>query len=147
MKFIKSFFILTTMALFIVACGETKTTNSNIAVKTINTNVAANTIIVANTTAQPTAAPDEFAGSRAIYAESCAKCHGAGGAGGEGLFEGKKVKVPSFQSKGAMNASDENLYRHIAEGEEDEMPAFKNDLSEAEMKNLVRFIRKEFQKK
>ena len=138
MKFIKSVFILTAMTISMIACGETKTTN---------TNIPANTIIVANINAQPTAAPDEFAASRAIYAESCAKCHGAGGAGGEGLFEGKKVKVPSFQSKGAMNASDANLYRHIAEGEEDEMPAFKNDLSEEQMNNLVKLIRKDFQKK
>jgi mono/diheme cytochrome c family protein len=138
MKFIKSVFIFTTIAFIAAACSETKTAD---------TNIAANTIIVANSTAQPTAPPDEFARSREIYAESCANCHGAGGAGGEGLFEGKKVKVPSFQSKGAMNASDDNLYRHIADGEEDEMPAFKNDLTEAEMRNLVRFIRREFQKK
>ncbi len=138
MKFIKSVFILTAITVFIIACGETKT---------INTNVPANTIVVANINAQPTAAPDEFARSREIYAESCAKCHGAGGAGGEGLFEGKKVKVPSYQSKAAMNASDDKLYDYIANGEENEMPAFKNDLTETEMRNLVRFIRKEFQKK
>jgi len=135
MKFIIT---LTITAFFLSACVETKTTD---------TNVASNTIIVANANSQPTVAPDEFAGSRKIYAESCANCHGADGAGGEGLFEGKKVKVPSFQSKGAMNASDANLYRHIAEGEEDEMPAFKNDLTEAQINELVKFIRKEFQKK
>ena len=138
MRFIKILFVFTLISLFVVACSETKTAN---------TNVASNTIAVTNTAAPPTAAPDETARSQEIYNESCAQCHGGSGAGGEGLFEGKKVKVPSFQSKGAMNASDENLYHHIADGEEDEMPAFKNTLTEAEMRGLVRFIRKEFQKK
>jgi len=138
MKFIKSVFIFMTIALLIVACSETRTTN---------TNVAVNTTIVANSTAQPTAAPDEFARARKIYAESCVNCHREKGEGGAGEFEGKKIKVPSFQSKGAMNASDDNLYYHIANGEEDEMPAFKNDLTEEEMRSLVRFIRQEFQKK
>lgn len=132
------FIILTITAFFLSACVETKNTN---------TNIASNTIIVANANSQPTAATDEFADSRKIYAESCAKCHGAGGTGGEGLFEGKKVKVPSYQSKGAMNASDDKLYDYIANGEDDEMPAFKNDLTEEQMRNLVKFIRKEFQKK
>jgi mono/diheme cytochrome c family protein len=139
MKFTKIFLILTVFGLFTFACNETKTTPTNV--------TGANTLVVADTSVQPTAKPDEFAVSRKIYAESCAHCHGAGGAGGEGLFEGKKVKVPGYQSKGAMNASDDKLYDYIANGEEGEMPAFKNDLSEEEMRNLVRFIRHEFQKK
>ena len=128
------------IAVLTVACSESKI---------VNTNVANNTAAVVGntTTAQPTAAPDEFAASKKIYAESCAKCHGAGGTGGEGLYEGNKVRVPSYQSKGAMNASDAKLYRYIAEGEEDEMPAFKNTLTEAQMNDLVQYIRKEFQKK
>lgn len=138
MKFIKSIFIFTTLTLFVIACSENKTAK---------TNVADNPIIVTNTTAQPTAAPDEFARSRKIYSESCVGCHREGGVGGEKDFEGKKLKVPNYQSKGAMNASDDKLYDYIANGEEGEMPSFKNDLSEEEMRNLVRFIRKEFQKK
>jgi len=147
MKFIKSAFIFTTIALFIVACGETGTTNTNVATQTNNSNIAINTTTVANTNTPPNAAPDEFARSRKIYAESCVNCHREGGGGGEKDFEGKKIKVPSYQSKGAMNASDDKLYDYIANGEDGEMPAFKNDLSEEEMRNLVRFIRKEFQKK
>jgi mono/diheme cytochrome c family protein len=138
MKLFKVAFVLLNVALFVVACGETKTTE---------TNRAANTIAVANAKPQPTAAVDEIAESRTIYLEACVGCHKEDGAGGADDFEGKKIKVPSFQSKGAMNASDDNLYRHIAEGEEDEMPAFKDKLSETQMRNLVAFIRKEFQKK
>lgn len=138
MKLIKVALVLLTVTIFVIACAETKTTD---------TNRAANQIIVTNANVQPTAAVDEIAASRAIYLESCVGCHKENGAGGAAEFEGKKIKVPSYQSKGAMNASDDNLYAHIANGEEDEMPAFKDKLSEAQMRNLVKFIRKEFQRK
>jgi mono/diheme cytochrome c family protein len=138
MRFIKTAFIFSAAALFAVACSETKTTN---------TNLPTNTITIANSPAQPTAAPDEFAESRKIYSQSCVNCHRENGEGGEKDIEGRKIKVPSYQSKGAMNASDDKLYNYIANGEEGEMPAFKNELSEAQMRNLVKFIRKEFQKK
>ena len=138
MKFIKLTLVLYSLALFIVACTETKTNN---------TNVATNTIIVANMTAQPTAAPDEFAEAQKIFSESCVGCHRANGEGGEKDFEGTKIKVPSYKSKGAMAASDDKLYNYIANGEEGEMPAFKDKLSDAQMKDLVKYIRREFQRK
>jgi mono/diheme cytochrome c family protein len=138
MKLIKVALVLSTAAFYVAACAGTNTSDAN---------RAASNIIVADATAQPTAAIDEIAASRAIYSESCVGCHKENGAGGAAEFEGKKIKVPSFQSKGAINASVDNLYHHIAEGEEDEMPAFKDKLSEAQMRNLVTFIRKEFQKK
>ena len=139
MKLIKVALVLLTVAFFVAACAETQT---------IDTNRASNNTVAAGAIAQPTAtAVDEIAASRAIYLESCVGCHKENGEGGAAEFEGEKIKVPSFQSKGAMNASDDNLYRHIAEGEEDEMPAFKDKLSEVQMRNLVTFIRKEFQKK
>ena len=139
MKLIKVALVLLTVAFFVAACGETKTTDSN---------SVSNTTNAASANTQPTtAAVDEIAASRTIYLESCVGCHKEKGEGGAAEFEGKKIKVPGFQSRGAMNASDDNLYRHIAEGEEDEMPAFKDKLTEAQMRNLVAFIRKEFQKK
>jgi len=138
MKSVKATFILSAVALCLVACAETKTNT---------TNNAANTIVVANANAQPSAAVDELAASKPIYLESCTGCHREQGEGGEAEFEGKKIKVPSYQSKGAMNASDDKLYNYIADGEEDEMPAFKDKLTEEQMRNLVKFIRKEFQKK
>jgi len=46
-----------------------------------------------------------------------------------------------------MAASDDKLYNYIANGEEGEMPAFKDKLSDAEIKDLVKYIRREFQGK
>ena len=137
-EFIKFAFILLILAFCIAACAETKPTNANF---------SANTIIVANSPAQPTAMPEEFAASRKIFAESCVGCHRESGEGGAAEFESKKIKVPSFQSKDAINASDDKLYDHIANGEENEMPAFKGKLTEEQMRTLVKFIRLEFQKK
>ena len=139
MKLIRVALVLFTVAFFVAACAETQTTEVN---------RASDNTLAAGVNAQPTAtAASEIAAARVIYLESCVGCHKENGEGGAAEFEGKKIKVPGFQSKGAMNASDDNLYRHIAEGEEDEMPAFKDKLSEAQMRNLVTFIRKEFQKK
>lgn len=140
MKLIKVALVLLTIVCFVAACSETKTSD---------TNLALNNTITAGANAQPTAAAvvDEIAASRTIYLDSCVGCHKENGAGGAAEFESRKIKVPSFESRGAMNASDDNLYRHIAEGEADEMPAFKDKLNEAQMRNLVMFIRKEFQKK
>lgn len=137
MKLVKVAFVLLTATLFIAACAETKTTNTNDAAQSI---INAGNINVQ----QPV---DDIAASRSIYLESCVGCHKENGAGGAAEFESKKIKVPSFQSKGAMNSSDDRLYAHIANGEEDEMPAFKDKLSETQMRDLVKFVRKEFQKK
>ena len=139
MKFYKSAFILLTAALFIGACtAETNKTNVN---------VPANAVVVTNTAAQPPATPNELAATRIIFLETCVGCHRENGEGGAAEFEGKKIKVPSYQSKGAMDASDDKLYNYIANGEEGEMPAFKGKLTEEQMRNLVKFIRREFQKK
>jgi mono/diheme cytochrome c family protein len=137
MKFIKSAFILLTVAIFTAACNETKTTD---------TNSVADTVTVINTPPQSAATPVELT-ARVIFLESCVGCHRENGEGGTAEFEGKKIKVPGFQSKGAMNASDDKLYNYIANGEEDEMPAFKGKLTEEQMRSLVKYIRTDFQKK
>lgn len=141
MKFTKSVFVLITAAVFIAACAEAK--------KTV-TDVPANTAVVAVSPvspASPSMTPDAIAASKSIFLETCAGCHRENGEGGAAEFEGKKIKVPSYRSKGAMNASDEKLYNYIANGEENEMPAFKDKLTEEQMRNLVKFIRRDFQNK
>ena len=146
MKFIKTVVILSSLALLIFACAENRP---------LNTNSATNAITISNANIQPTVADttdntadnSNFAESRKIYLETCVGCHRENGGGGAAEYEGKKIKVPSYQSRGAMNASDDKLYDYIANGEKDEMPAFKDKLTERQMRDLVKFIRQEFQKK
>jgi len=93
---------------------------------------------------QTSAAADEFAAARAIFKDTCAKCHGENAAGGRVQREGREIKVPSLTGEHARKPSDEDLVVKITNGEDD-MPAFKDKLTPEQIRELVRFIRKEFQ--
>ena len=94
----------------------------------------------------PTAPPDPLAAARANYAKNCEACHGPEGIGGLVKVEDKQIKVASLKSPSAIRHTDEQLAKMISEGEE-AMPAFKDKITAAEIQDLVRFIRKEFQGK
>ncbi|MCA1557886.1 MAG: cytochrome c [Acidobacteria bacterium] len=74
------------------------------------------------------------------YMRSCAACHGMDG---EGRPIGS-LSTPSFKREDALNYSDEQLFEKIYQGSSN-MPAFKNRLTEEQIKSLVRFIREEIQ--
>jgi mono/diheme cytochrome c family protein len=123
------------IALVATACTETATpTNTN-----TNTSRAA-------TTPSPSPSVDELATARANYAKHCEACHGPEGIGGLVKVENKQIKVASLKADHAIKHTDEKLAKTITGGEE-EMPAFKDKLSQQEIAQLVRFIRKEFQGK
>jgi mono/diheme cytochrome c family protein len=146
MKFLKISLILSAFSVFVFACGQNAST-TNTANPTANQTATANTAPNSAPTAAATTA-DEFASVREIYKESCVGCHKGDGSGGEKVLDnGDRIRVPSYKSPGAMNASDDKLYDYIANGEEGEMPAFKGKLTEEQMRTLVKFIRKEFQGK
>lgn len=144
MKFIKIAVILSLTALFVFACAENKPLTVN---APVNTDAPIDAVANADPKIQLPVDVNQVGSTQQIYLEACAGCHRENGEGGAAEYEGKKVKVPSFQSRGAMNASDDKLYDYIADGEQDEMPAFKENLTEAQMRDLVKFIRREFQKK
>lgn len=124
------------IALFSIACTETATPT--------NTNTAR----TAATPAAPSPSPsiDPAAVARANYAKHCEACHGAEGTGGLVKVENKQIKVASLKSPGVAKHTDDQLVKAITNGEE-EMPAFKDKLSQQEITDLVQFIRKEFQGK
>ena len=88
--------------------------------------------------------PDEFSPSRASFAKQCVSCHGANADGGAVTVEGKKLKVPSLRAGRTLTHPNEEYVKQITKGG-DGMPAFADKLSAAEINNMVRFIRKEFQ--
>ena len=95
--------------------------------------------------AVPTQAPaDDLAAARKLYKTTCARCHQENGEGGEVNIEGNTFKAPSFKRPGMIKAPDSDLIKGIANGGDD-MPAFKERLTPEQIKDLVRFIRKEFQ--
>ena len=129
---------LTCVAIVMVAsaCTETATpTNTN-------------TSRAAASPAAPvaTATPDPLATARANFGKHCEGCHGPKGEGGLVKVEKKQIKVPSLKAEHAIKHTDDQIAKMITGGEE-EMPAFKDKMSQAEIADLVKFVRKEFQGK
>lgn len=144
MKFLKIGLVLSAIALFIFACSDNKTSN------TATTNVnkpAANSTNTAATNTQPTAATDELASAKKIYSEKCARCHKEDGTGGEVNIEGTKIKAANLAGDRLKKDPDSEIIEAISNGIPDEnMPAFKGKISDDEIKNLVKLIRRDFQK-
>ncbi len=146
MKFLKIGLVTVTLALFIFACSDTKTTTNT----TNNpTSVSNSTKPASTNTSTPPATPvDEFATVRKIFSEECIKCHKENGTGGESVVDGKKIKAPDFTSEKLKKDFDEADWSDIVtNGEGSKMPAFGKKLSESDIKNLVKMIRKDFQGK
>ena len=74
---------------------------------------------------------------RQIYATSCAECHGANGEGAE--------KGISLIKGHALYHSSEDFIKRVTNGKSDKMPAFKGKLSEAEIAEVVRYVREDIQ--
>ena len=149
MKILKLGTALFAVAFFLFACTQDQATKSNIA-----NNIAANAANsqaatpAANAAAVAAATPDELAEARRIYSTTCVKCHKEDGKGGVTDIEGTKIKAPDFTSDRMKKEPDEEFIEVIQNGEKgDGMPAFKGKISDDEIKNLVRFIRREFQGK
>jgi mono/diheme cytochrome c family protein len=76
---------------------------------------------------------------------NCAKCHGADGAGSTKI--GKKLKLKDYTDAAVQtNLKDDEMVKAIkegvSEGGKEKMKAFKDDLSDAEISDLVAYIRK-----
>ena len=123
-----------TAAAMTIACADaSRTTNSPAP-------------LTAASPAVSTGTPDALSAARANYQKTCVACHGETGEGGTVTVEGKKLKVPSFKAAHALKDSDDEFIEQIKEGG-DGMPAFKDKLSAAEITDLVKFIRRDFQGK
>jgi mono/diheme cytochrome c family protein len=124
------------IALVAIACTETATP----------TNTSTPTAATSPAAPAPTASVDPLATARANFAKNCEPCHGPQGVGGLVKVENKQIKVASLKSEHAIKHTDEQLVKVVTNGEE-AMPAFKDKLTQAEIQDLVRFVRKEFQGK
>ena len=136
MKLISLALTCVAIALGASACTETATpTNTN-------------TSRTAASPAAPaaTATPDPLASARANFTKNCEPCHGPNAEGGLVKVENKQIKVPSLKSEHAIKHTDDQIVKMITNGEE-EMPPFKDKLTQAEITDLMKFVRKEFQGK
>ena len=77
-----------------------------------------------------------------LFRQNCAICHGQEADGKE--IDGKLI--PSLRYGDAAAKSEEEIYQQIKEGKLP-MPAFKNQLTEEEIRKMVKFVRRDLQGK
>ena len=130
--------MLIAAASILAACGQPAGTNSS----------SSNATPAPPATQAPPAAPvDLMAQGRKIYNDNCAACHKENGKGGKITIEGKSINPDDLTSEKIKNFTDEKIYGYVLNGIEDEgMPAFENKLSEAEIREVVRYLRADIQK-
>lgn len=75
---------------------------------------------------------------QATYQAKCAMCHGADGTGNTPV--GKAMKVNSFKSDDDVKATDAALIAVTTNGK-GKMPAYSGKLTDAEIKDVVAYIR------
>lgn len=85
---------------------------------------------------------DSKAYEASIFRQNCAVCHGNEANGKE--TDGKLI--PSLRYGEAATLTEEQIYQQIKEGKLP-MPAFKNQLTDDEIKRMVKFIRHDLQGK
>jgi mono/diheme cytochrome c family protein len=141
MKILKLCFVFSAIALFVLACSENKTANTN------STNIVVTNANSAALTPQPTAAKDEVAEAGKLYEQNCANCHKSDGTGGKKEIEGKTINVDNLTSDKMKKMADAKYFDYIKNGVPDEgMPAFKDRLSDDQINAVVKYIRTDIQK-
>ena len=73
-----------------------------------------------------------------VYKENCAVCHGDTG-------EGRGKKGIPLTSGHALDHTEAQMIDQVIHGEDDEMPAFKDKLSDEQIKQVVAFVRNTLQ--
>jgi mono/diheme cytochrome c family protein len=141
MKLIKLFIVAAALALFVVACGDSTSTNQTTNTTGTQPSPAGSPKATATASATPA---DELASAHATFKQVCAACHQDGGEGGTVKIEGKPLKVPSLKEGHALKHTDEEFAKQISKGG-DGMPPFKDKLTPEQINNLVRFIRRDIQ--
>ncbi|MEO5858534.1 MAG: cytochrome c [Pyrinomonadaceae bacterium] len=122
--------------LLAIACGNTptNTVSSNKATPVPEATVAATPV-------------DELASGRELYKQNCAICHKEDGTGGKMTIEGRTIKPDNLTSDEIKKFSDEKIAGYIVNGVVDDgMPAFKDKLSEAQIREIVTYVRRGIQK-
>ena len=118
MKFLKTAVLCIFTAFVLFACS--------------NSNAGRNDFVIA----------DSKSYEASLFRQNCAICHGQEANGKE--MDGKLI--PSLRYGDAAQKTEEEIYLQIKEGKLP-MPAFKNQLTEDEIRKMVQFIRRDLQGK
>lgn len=96
------------------------------------------------TNAAPEPAPtvDQALMAAELYAVNCMICHKDSGKGGKVTIDGKTVSAEDLTAGKIKKMTNEKLVGYVTNGIEDEgMPAFKDKLTDDEIKTVVRHVR------
>jgi cytochrome c6 len=74
-----------------------------------------------------------------LFATKCASCHAKDGSGNTAL--GKNLKLKDLGSADVQKASDKDLKDIVSKGKPPKMPAYGAKLNDAQITDLVKFIR------
>ena len=142
MKKLKIFIVLGALSIA-GACGNPGPANT-----TVNNAAANGTNAASASTPATTASPtDEVARGKTLYEQNCAGCHKEDGTGGEITIEGKSIDPDDLTSDKIKKMDDAEITRYIHDGiEDDGMPAFKDQLTETEIREVVKYVRTGIQK-
>lgn len=101
----------------------------------------------ASPVAQSSPAVDALAQGKKLYTDNCVACHKENGTGGKIEIEGKSINPEDLTTAKIKAFSDDKIIGYIYKGIEDEgMPSFKDKLTEAEIREVVRYVRGAIQK-
>ena len=92
-------------------------------------------ILLAASLAIPALAED----AATLYKAKCAMCHGTDGLAATPV--GKTMKVLSFKAPEMVSATDARFIASTANGKGAKMPAYKGKLTDAQIKDVVAYIR------
>lgn len=95
-------------------------------------------LMLLGATAGTARAGEDTAAAKAAFKTKCAICHSLDGSGQNAT--GKSLNVPDLRSEAVQKKSDADLAKMISDGK-DNMPSFKENSTEAEIKGLVAYIR------
>lgn len=82
--------------------------------------------------------------AQSLFNSKCAVCHGPDGSGSA---VGKKMGVVNLRSEEVQKQTDAELIHEISNGVGHTMPSYKDKLSEAQIKELVDYLRTLVKKK
>jgi mono/diheme cytochrome c family protein len=96
-------------------------------------------ILLAASIAAPAFAQTSGATVYKTASPKCAMCHGADGLAASQMA--KNMKVLSFKAPEMMKASDAQFFASTKNGKGAHMPAYKGKLTDAQIKDVVAYIR------
>lgn len=140
MRNLKIIIVISVLCL-VIACGNNGPANTAV------NNTAAGNKTGTSSNAAPATPADELASGKALYEKNCAACHGEDGTGGKKTIEGKTIDAENLTEDKFKRAEDAKIFKYIHDGVEDEgMPAFKDKLTEAQINEVIKYVRVELQK-